>query len=250
MRDSSLKVTETIKYDFGRVRKHGIYRQIPQSYTCADGTNALHIEYLDAQMDGKPVMMVPELSKGFFEARLGQADRQLTGVHKYVLKYQVYNAVGFVKGRPEVYWNVTGNQWAVPVNHASAGISTQAGASPAQFSSYFGAYGSKSKATAALKGGHLLFRAPSLKAYQGLTVAAQYPEDTARAPSLQKRVSWYLGDAITVGKALPWMDIPYYALMVFFGLFSVVFGRRSPSIGSGGGGFSGGGAGGGGGGSW
>jgi hypothetical protein len=45
-----------------------------------------------------------------YRFRIGDPDKVITGEHRYVLTYDVLNAISFFKEFDEVYWNATGNE--------------------------------------------------------------------------------------------------------------------------------------------
>ncbi len=66
-------------------------------------------------------------------------------MHTYVITYDLKNALGYFDDRTELYWNVTGNDWEVPIWHAESYI-TLPGSIPESglhLASYCGMSGSK-----------------------------------------------------------------------------------------------------------
>ena len=54
---------------------------------------------------------------------IGSADISLPpGEHEYRLLYRTTRQLGFFDGFDELYWNVTGNGWAFPIDRARARI--------------------------------------------------------------------------------------------------------------------------------
>ena len=54
---------------------------------------------------------------------LGDANVGLNpGEHTYSLRYRSDRQIGFFASRDELYWNVTGNGWAFPIDSASATV--------------------------------------------------------------------------------------------------------------------------------
>jgi len=52
--------------------------------------------------------------------RIGDPDRTITGTHEYSIQYRVNRAWLFDENAIRLYWNVTGNEWDIPIEHASA----------------------------------------------------------------------------------------------------------------------------------
>jgi hypothetical protein len=44
------------------------------------------------------------------------------GIHTYEFRYRANRILGFFEQHDEIYWNVTGNNWAFPIDEASASI--------------------------------------------------------------------------------------------------------------------------------
>ncbi len=128
MRDSSLNVEENITYDFGKERKHGIFRDIPLSYKVDQGKKGMHIELKTVACDGNNSEFKREVVDGNLHVRIGDPDRTVTGD---TINYRACNAVAFTNdGKSEIYWNVTGNGWPVAIQHVSANITSEAHVSP------------------------------------------------------------------------------------------------------------------------
>ena len=53
------------------------------------------------------------------------------GIHEYQLRYQTSRQLGFFEDYDELYWNVTGNGWMFPIDHAGARIELPAAVSSA-----------------------------------------------------------------------------------------------------------------------
>ena len=126
--DSSLRITETIETIFHRQR-HGLYRDIPFRYTDELGkesfTPVRGISVRDAS--GNPWKHKVERSGGFVRVRIGDPGRFVEGRQAYIIEYTVENAVLPFPDHDELYWNITGNGWDVPVGSVSAHVAVAAG---------------------------------------------------------------------------------------------------------------------------
>jgi uncharacterized membrane protein YgcG len=125
--DSTVRVTETIEYDFGTKERHGIYRIIPLT----NGVGTFD------RLDIKDINVVDENGEEYqfsvntpdnlpgkktLKIKVGDPDNTITGQHTYIISYTAYNLLGYFDDRTEVYWNVTGNDWEVPILFAEAHI--------------------------------------------------------------------------------------------------------------------------------
>ena len=115
------------------------------------------------------------------------------------IDYSVRNGVRFFDNNndnyAEFYWNVTGNDWPVPIDHASAFVTlpeNAAGGLRAQ--AFTGIYGSKqSEATAEVKGADVLVETTQpLPMRGGFTIDIYIPQGVLKAPSALTKLagSW------------------------------------------------------------
>ncbi|MEN9406832.1 MAG: hypothetical protein RLZZ455_48 [Candidatus Parcubacteria bacterium] len=120
-----VKIQETIEVDFGTLQKHGIYRDLPYVYD-RDGKpyyTELHID--SVMQDGLSATTNVTKNENNINIRIGDADKTLSGTHRYVLTYSVKGILQGFDGYDELYWNVTGNGWGVPIERASAGVKVE-----------------------------------------------------------------------------------------------------------------------------
>ena len=119
-KDGMVNVTEYIKYDFEGAEKHGIFREIPLS--SKDGPN-IAIEVTGVSDDSGGIPFVASRSGGRLNIKIGDADKLVSGIQNYKIDYQLFGAIRFFEGHDEFYWNVTGNDWQIPILSASAEVS-------------------------------------------------------------------------------------------------------------------------------
>jgi uncharacterized membrane protein len=119
--DGSIKVQETIQYDFGDLQRHGIFRDI---YLDSAGVNPKLVidEITVDDGQGQPQPFSLSQTSGQLEIKIGDPNRLITGSQVYRLHYRVQNALGSFSDHDELYWDVTGNEWHVPIQQASAQI--------------------------------------------------------------------------------------------------------------------------------
>lgn len=169
--DGTLTVTERIDVTFSSPH-HGIFRDIPVVYAYDDKRNRV------LQLDVRSVTDGAEHSWPYTtsrnganaEIKIGDANRTLTGRQTYLLTYAVRGAFNGFPDHDELYWNVTGDQWAVPIAKASATVSAPA-ASLQRQACYQGAKGSTDPCTAEAAADTALFTATRpLQAGEGMTI--------------------------------------------------------------------------------
>ena len=125
--DSTLDVTETIEANFIGVW-HGLYRTIPVEYVTPQGFNySLFVKFEGATDAAGQSLKVESSREGHYLKWKIYID-DATDVDRTIhLHYQVRNGLKFFEDHDELYWNVTGDEWDVPIgrrqraNPAAAG---------------------------------------------------------------------------------------------------------------------------------
>ena len=119
--DASLRIAETIEAVFHRPR-HGLFRDIPFRYTDELGKKSVTPIRVVSVTDpsGAAWKYTSSRRGGSLRIRIGDADRFVEGRQVYVITYTVENGVLPFPDHDELYWNVTGNDWPVPIESASA----------------------------------------------------------------------------------------------------------------------------------
>ena len=126
--DGTIGVEERITYDFGSLEKHGIYRNIPYIKTNKEGKKfKLEFENFSVTDEtGSRYKYDKSVSSGKINLKIGDADKTITGVHNYIIRYRVSGALTYFSDHDELYWNVTGNGWPVPIEQARATVTSPA----------------------------------------------------------------------------------------------------------------------------
>ena len=121
--DSSFNVTEDIAVDFGNLERHGIFRDMPVEYRYDDANNRL-IDVSDMSVtDGSSaVPFETSDSRPNTRIKIGDPDRLVSGRQRYVISYTVHDGLNPFPGHDELFWNVTGNDWPVAIERASATV--------------------------------------------------------------------------------------------------------------------------------
>src|SRR5262249_12853566 len=127
--NGDLLVTETIRIEAeGDQFRHGLRRDIPTTYKRRDG-NEVRVGFTVQRVtrDGAPEPFTTEQVGDEIEVRIGRADQLLShGPHEYAIRYLTTRQIGFFADFDELYWNVTGNGWAFPIDQAEARITLPA----------------------------------------------------------------------------------------------------------------------------
>ena len=113
-------INETIVYDFGAVPRHGIYREIP---LVSQNGPMLDIKVSSvSDTNGMAYRFSTSVSKDILNIKIGDPDILVSGVQTYVISYQILNTIRYFDDHDEFYWNITGNNWKVPIEKATASV--------------------------------------------------------------------------------------------------------------------------------
>ncbi|HBS92815.1 MAG TPA: hypothetical protein DEA85_02250 [Firmicutes bacterium] len=203
--NASVTVTEIIQVESaGNQIRRGIYRDIPTTYKDSRG-NRVRVDFslLSVLLDGNPEPYTTERLANGIRIRIGQEDVLLSlGQHTYTITYKVKRVLGFFEEHDELYWNVTGNGWAFPIESASATVTLPPGAPAsnakiAGFTGYTGATGSDYRAEAT--GDGVKFTTTrALAASEGLTIVVGWPKGYVNEPSSKQKLLWFLKDNLGI----------------------------------------------------
>lgn len=220
-------VTETIIYDFEGQYRHGIYRLIPERYARSGATYRLHLNVLGATLDGKAVQTKVTTEASNIRIRLGDPDEIITGKHTYTISYQTNRAVNDFpdEGESELYWNITGNGWDVPIEKAS--MTLVGPVAPSQtvcFTGFAGSTAHECKIMEEKNHGIQAEATRTLYSGEGLTVALRFPGDSFQSISIWQKILNFLADNI-------WAFIP---VVTFVGMFIIwwLFGKEPRATGT------------------
>ena len=122
-------------------------------------------------MDGEDTPFTENESSGELTIKIGDPDRTISGVHTYKIEYLVGGALFYRENGTELYWNVTGNDWEVPIQLAEAHISDPENVATGQHYCYFGTVGSTDECDVTTTATSTIFTAKNLAAGEGLTIA-------------------------------------------------------------------------------
>jgi len=175
-KDGSAIVEETITVNAEHVKiNRGLYRDIPNSAQEP-------IQFISLYMDNEPHPSFTENPRNMLRINFGDDNYISTGVHTYKLTYSVGNIVRDFDGYDEVYWNVTGDAWAFPIEHASFRISLPEGADifADKVSTYTGRRGSK-ESMARQTGAASFETTETLSSGEGFTVAVPFAKGAVQS---------------------------------------------------------------------
>jgi uncharacterized membrane protein len=212
--DGSARIEEQITFVFSG-EYHGIYRDIPVDYPGPSGSNYTLFIKVGAITDdsGEKLKVEKKTSGGFLHLKIyvpGATDTTRT----VNIEYSVANGTRFFEDHDEFYWNVTGNDWPVRIEQASAIIyfpPETSGKLRAQ--AFEGVYGSSQHAAASVTGpGVSVESSGPLPMRGGLTADIYIEKGVLHQPSGIARFFRFV-------RSNPVVTLPVWAFAVMFPLW-------------------------------
>jgi hypothetical protein len=204
--EGDVYVRETIRPRFTGAW-NGIYRSIPVEYRTPQGFGYRLLLDPTAVTDGQgsPLRYTVARERHYQKLMIWVPDAR-DATRTVVLGYAVQNALKFFTDHDELYWNVTGDEWEVPIEAVAARIRLPAGATGLRALAFTGAYGSREReADVAIDGGEVAVRMRrSLAFREGLTVVVGWDKGIVAEPTALGRgllflqANWPLGAPIAV----------------------------------------------------
>lgn len=192
--DGSMDVVEKILYNFGSEVRHGIIRNIPLLY--GDGVDEVSIDFEVEKVtneSGDPYLY--DAYEGYYdlEVKVGDALEYVSGKKWYYIYYSADNVLNGFESSDELYWNVTGTEWSVPINSVSVDVVVPPGPQERMVSTcYSGFFGDAYVDCEAevVSNKEYRFGAKDLGAYEGLTIVAAFGKGLVDIPSVLKVQSY------------------------------------------------------------
>ena len=213
--DGSALVNETITLVFVG-EWHGIHRTIPIEYPGPDGTNyQLFVDITSITDDnGAKLKYDSSTSSGARDLKIYIPDAD-NATRTIEIAYRVRNATRFFDQYDEFYWNVTGNDWPVPIDRATASVHFPASAHESlRAQAFTGVYGSTGHdATAKVEGANAEFATNNpLPMRGGMTIDVYIPKGILTPPGRLTKLFWFIGGN-------PVVFLPLVTLIVMFVLW-------------------------------
>jgi uncharacterized membrane protein len=221
--DGSISVEEVIQPTFSG-SWNGIYRTIPIEYRTPQGLNYSLRLTVESVTDGAgdPLKFESSRERHYRKLKIWIPGAQDT-TKTVVLRYRVANGLRFFDEHDELYWNVTGDEWDVPIESASAEIRLPAGVTGIRAGAFTGGYGSTDKAaTVAIEPPSVRIQTTSpLSFREGLTAVVGWDPGIVTRPTAVDRAR------DTALSNLPLLIPPF----VFFGMWQLWSKRgRDPQL--------------------
>jgi uncharacterized membrane protein YgcG len=180
--NGTIDVTENITFRFIG-HWNGIYREIPVEYNTPQGMN--YSLFLDVKgvtdSSGQSLKYESSRERHYRKLKIYVPNAEST-TKTIVIEYSVSDALRFFEDHDEFYWNITGDEWEVPIASASANITLPVGATGIRTNVFTGAYrstGKQAEAEVVGNGVEVHTTAP-LGYHEGLTIAVAFDKGLVR----------------------------------------------------------------------
>jgi uncharacterized membrane protein YgcG len=174
--NGKLNVSEVITYNFGEVKKHGIFRFIP----ILRGKP----ENISVSMDNHTAKLVTATKDNKLIIRIGDAHKLVTGVHTYKIKYTMDKVVReYNDNLNTIRFNAIGTEWEIPIKVAKIYLKLPAILQNATIKTFSGVYGSTTTTAKVKKLDELnyLITMKNLPPKNGLTVGIYFDKNLIKA---------------------------------------------------------------------
>ena len=215
-----ISITEHIKvFAAGDQIRKGIFRTIPVYRKDVHGhKKRVDITVNEVTKNGQQEPYVTLDEGENTKIRIGDKDIDLeSGVYEYAIRYETRGHIGFFEDFDELYWNVTGNDWSLPIIKASASVQLPYGGSIKSTACYTGAFGSKETNCSVeydAQGNPTFTCKQALDPGEGFTIAAAFPMGLVKRPpppTGTERMLGFLND---------YKEIPFLAILFGFFFFT------------------------------
>ncbi len=226
-KDGSMEVREEIHYYFDAER-HGIFRNIP--FTIYENGKRYDMTYKFGDVtdeNGKKYGVSKSKSGEQWVLKIGDPNKTVHGDHTYIISYSVKGGLQYFEDHDELYWNITGNGWDIPIRQTTATITLPQNADPTKInlSCYTGPYGSKKQNCKATTNGTTTTFTTTLflNSYEGLTIVEGFPKGmvetlkpTLYVPFFERWYGKIVLAGIIVGAVLWYLVLPIYLIIKWF----------------------------------
>lgn len=192
--NGTVEVTEIMEFSF-KGSYQGVFRTIPVEYTTPQGLNyTLLLEPLSVTDDNNQSLKYEQTREGRYIKFKIFVPNAENATRTVMLRYRLLDAVFFYEDHDELYWNVTGDQWPVPIQSASAHIELPFGTTGLHAVAYTGVFGSRAQdARIQIDGNTVEIQATRpLAFHEGLTAVIGWDKGFVHPPGAAARVMLFL----------------------------------------------------------
>jgi len=200
--DGSMVVKESIRvHAAGDQIKHGIYRDFPTEYKNRLGIRThVPFEIVSVTREGQPEDYHTSSKANGIRVYIGPRFSTIPpGDYTYAIIYKTDRQLGYYDDHDEIYWNVTGNGWNFPIDHATATVHIPFKI-PRRVIETYGYTGPKGyqgrdfKATLQIDDTYLFETTKPLAPYEGMTIVCWWDKGYMRPPTEDQKRSWFFED--------------------------------------------------------
>ncbi len=174
--DGNVQVTEDIIYNFDSRSRRGIIRTLDQTpatpatawYLIRSAPITVH----SVTRNGRSEPFQITKTESTIEIRIGDPTDSLTGRQRYSIRYVIQGAFEQSETGAELYWNVTGHDWRVPIRSVRVRVQAPPGSLGTQRACYQGVVGARVACDVqVIDDERVLFTATAVTPGQGVTIA-------------------------------------------------------------------------------
>jgi hypothetical protein len=200
--DASLDVRETIDVQF-RGAHQGVYRAIPVRYPRAGLELALRLDRVQVLDEAFRPLETEVSHSGRYVRIKARVPGAVDTTKTVTIAYRVRRGLFTVDDHEELYWNVTGDEWDVPIRHAEVVVVGPAGVADddTRAIAYTGSRGIAGTDYVEERLGNVLtFRTTRpLRPREGLTIAVAWPAGAVGRPAAWRSAAWFAQDNWPLG---------------------------------------------------
>ena len=222
--DGVLNVEEQIQVYFNEKRR-GIFRTLPYVYEVEGGRHQIKINKLRSPSH----KYKRSREKGNRILRMGDPDKYLKGAETFILTYEITDAFMDRGEEVELFWNLIGDAWQVPIKKVDFVIRLPEGTAVTEenLRIFTGPYGSRYSEVEYKREGNVLSGFSTTPIYPGsaMSVALMIPKAVFESADIPLVESYAGGQSSPFASILPQdlKDIYYPAPMVLLTLFGWMF---------------------------
>jgi uncharacterized membrane protein len=204
-KNATIDVIERIEARFTG-QWNGIYRKIPVQYRTPQGFNwSIRFELLSATDTEGHELETETSREGHYVKYKIWVPGANDATRTVVLRYRAWNALRFFDEHDELYWNVTGDEWDVPLGTVSARVLLPVGATGVRATAFNGVQGSTATdAEITIDGNDVRIAMPRrLEFREGLTAVVGWDKGLVEEPTIADRARGFLATNWPLGLPIP-----------------------------------------------
>jgi uncharacterized membrane protein YgcG len=211
--NGSIDVTEVITVRFIGGPWHGLYRSIPVEYVTPQQLNySLFLTVKNiADSDGNKLKFEASRERHYRKLKIFVPNAD-NSTHTISIEYTVSDALRFFEDHDELYWNITGDEWDVPIQTADARIILPEGTTNIRANVFTGSFRSTAHdADVGVVGNGVEVRTRDpLRYHEGLTVAVAFDKGFVHEPTAFDKLSLFLRSNWPLGLPFITFAIMFY----------------------------------------